>query len=71
MWHVCLMIACQREFLLVGCHRNALCMALNCDGKIKLGKTLRAYLSMTLYDISKLRIEAYGNNYVMKEWRIC
>ena len=71
MCRVCLAIACQREFFLVGCHRNALCMVLNCDGKIKLGKTLRAYPSMTLYGTSKLRIEVYGNNYVMQELRIC
>ena len=46
-------------------------MVLNWDGEIKLGKTLRAYPSMTLYGTSKLRIEVYGNNYVMQEWRIC
>ena len=71
MWHVCLTIVCQREFFLVGLHRNALRMVLNCDGEIKIGKTLRAYPSMTFYGTSKLRIEVYGNNYVMQEWRIC
>ena len=71
MWHVCLMIAYQREIFLVGCHRNALHMVLNCDGEIKLGKILKANPSVTLYGTSKLRIEVYGNNYVMKEWRIC
>ena len=28
-WHVCLMITCQREFFLVGYHRNALRMVIN------------------------------------------
>ena len=46
-------------------------MVLNGDGDIKLGKTLRAYPSMTLYGTSKLRIEVDGNNYVMQEWGIC
>ena len=50
---------------------RALRMVLSCGGEIKLGKTLRAYPSMTLYGTGKLRIEVYGNKYVMQEWRIC